>query len=236
MLAPGGLLLLIEETKFYPFFDLGMGLQQGFDGREDEDFRPAHPLLEREQWNALFQELRFATSATLVSSESPADVLGFDVIVAQAPSRALELNCAALAAFLERTLPSYVVPRQYTVLDRMPLGKNGKVDRGALPASAPAAQETIEFVAPRTETEHELAEILRVVLNVPKVGMRDQFLRLGGDSLLAAKVALSIRKKYGINFPIRALFEADVANLAQLIGAARANVDRDASVAVVGEI
>jgi acyl carrier protein len=58
------------------------------------------------------------------------------------------------------------------------------------------------------------------VLKVPKVGASDNFLKLGGDSLLAAKVAVHVRKQYEIEFPIRALFEANLSELAQLIDVA----------------
>ena len=49
-LKPGGVLILLEETRFFPWFDLGMGLQSGFDTRTDFGLRPVHPLLARAGW------------------------------------------------------------------------------------------------------------------------------------------------------------------------------------------
>nr|WP_203073874.1 non-ribosomal peptide synthetase [Roseomonas ponticola] len=81
-LKPDGLLLALEETRFFPWFDLGMGLQAGFDDRTDLALRPLHPLLSREQWQDALAEAGFRASAFVAGDGTVAARLGFDVILA----------------------------------------------------------------------------------------------------------------------------------------------------------
>src|SRR5690606_15806658 len=78
-------------------------------------------------------------------------------------------------------LPSFMVPDQIILLERFPLTPNGKVDRKALPK--PQLDNQQDYVAPRTELEEKLAQLWSSVLNIPQVGVRDNFFQLGGQSL-----------------------------------------------------
>ena len=101
-----------------------------------------------------------------------------------------------------------MVPSAFVFLDALPLTPNGKVDRGALPASdlnKPDLEEA--FVAPRTPTELEMANIWMQVLNVDAVGIHDDFFDLGGHSLLATQVMSRVREAFHIELPLRSLFE-----------------------------
>ncbi|WP_213781847.1 amino acid adenylation domain-containing protein, partial [Caballeronia sp. dw_276] len=89
----------------------------------------------------------------------------------------------ALRAALRETLPEYMVPVHYMMLDALPLTANGKLDRRALPA--PELKRSGTYVAPRTDTERELAAIWSQVLRIGRVGLHDDFFELGGHSLLA---------------------------------------------------
>ncbi|WP_415835337.1 amino acid adenylation domain-containing protein, partial [Corallococcus soli] len=80
-----------------------------------------------------------------------------------------------------------------------------RVDRKALPTPQGSAS---EYTAPRTDTELRLASIWREVLRVERVGLHDEFMALGGHSLLAIQVVSRIRAAFGVEFPLRALFEA----------------------------
>jgi amino acid adenylation domain-containing protein len=114
---------------------------------------------------------------------------------------------AELRALLRETLPDYMVPSAYVALDRLPLSPNGKVDRKQLPAP-PALGERAPFVAPRTPAEASLAAIWAEVLSVDEVGADDDFFALGGHSLLATRVVSRVRAAFGVELPMRALFEA----------------------------
>ncbi|MBD0673879.1 non-ribosomal peptide synthetase [Streptomyces sp. CBMA156] len=103
-------------------------------------------------------------------------------------------------------LPAYMVPDTVVVLDRLPLTPNGKLDPAALPDPGTAAGPG--YVAPRTDAEHLVTELWQEVLGVPRVGVFDDFLALGGDSLLVTRVAARIRSGLGLDVPIRDVFES----------------------------
>ncbi|MCX4094588.1 non-ribosomal peptide synthetase [Nocardia sp. alder85J] len=109
-------------------------------------------------------------------------------------------------------LPAYMVPSAFVVVDAIPLTVNGKLDRRALPA--PAAV-TREFRSPRTAVQEIVAGVFADVLEVPEVGLDDDFFALGGNSLIATRVASRIGAALGTTVAVRALFETpDVESLA----------------------
>ncbi|MBZ4418506.1 non-ribosomal peptide synthetase/type I polyketide synthase [Myxococcus sp. RHSTA-1-4] len=124
---------------------------------------------------------------------------------------------AGLRQFLLETLPGYMVPAFFVLLDALPLTPSGKLDRQALPAPDPAASATLRpFVAPRTPTEQTLAEAWMKALRVPRVGIHDDFFELGGDSLLATQVASRLRDTLQVEVPLERLFKATtIAGLAE---------------------
>ncbi|WP_438036430.1 amino acid adenylation domain-containing protein [Sorangium sp. So ce204] len=96
----------------------------------------------------------------------------------------------ALREHLLERLPDFMVPAAYVVLDALPLTPAGKIDRRGLPAPDPGRRALAEEVAaPRTPVEGALARIWAEVLGLPRVGIHDDFFELGGDSLLAVRVA-----------------------------------------------
>jgi amino acid adenylation domain-containing protein len=112
-----------------------------------------------------------------------------------------------LSAWLAAQLPEYMVPSAVVLLEALPLTANGKVDRSKLPEPGESAAAGDTFVAPRTETERQLATIWQEVLKREQVGVTDNFLALGGHSLLAIRVLGRISKTFGVRLPLRALFE-----------------------------
>ncbi|MEU4892907.1 non-ribosomal peptide synthase/polyketide synthase [Streptomyces sp. NPDC044780] len=145
------------------------------------------------------------------------------------------VDTAALRAFLATGLPDHLVPSAVVVLDRLPLGPSGKLDRRALPApvwSAPAAG----HVEPRTETEKALAAIWAEVLGVERVGVEDNYFTLGGDSILSIQI-VSAARRAGIELTPRHLFvHQTVADLAAATSAAPAAAAAHEQGPVVGEV
>ncbi|GAA1083442.1 amino acid adenylation domain-containing protein [Kitasatospora arboriphila] len=114
----------------------------------------------------------------------------------------------AVRAHLARLLPGYMVPAALVALAALPLSANGKTDRKAL-AEAPApAVRTAGYEAPRDEVEQTLAGLYGELLGRDRVGIRDDFFELGGHSLLATRLAARIRRDFGVDLPLRDLFDA----------------------------
>ncbi|HEX7241462.1 MAG TPA: amino acid adenylation domain-containing protein, partial [Longimicrobiaceae bacterium] len=131
-----------------------------------------------------------------------------------------ELSAAGLRAHAAEQVPEYMVPGAYVVLDRLPVTSNGKVDRRALPA--PERTSEGEHVEPRTVVEELLEGIWAELLGVERVGAEESFFGLGGHSLLATQVVSRARQAFGVEVPLRALFEAPtLAGLAARIEALR---------------
>ena len=131
------------------------------------------------------------------------------------------LDAADLRAQLAQTLPDYMVPSHFILLDGLPLTPNGKIDRKALPAPS-ASRGDDGYAAPRTSTEQTLGTIWADVLKLDRVGIHDNFFALGGHSLLATQVISKLRNAFQVDLPLKALFDArTIHGLAQCIDAMR---------------
>jgi bacitracin synthase 3 len=109
--------------------------------------------------------------------------------------------------FLAGHLPAYMIPTYISELDALPLNTSGKVDRKALheldAQMTGGDQDT--YVAPRSDIETKLAEIWADVLGVEKVGIKDSFFNLGGDSIKAIQVQARMNK-FGYGMDIKEIF------------------------------
>ncbi|HEX2296774.1 MAG TPA: amino acid adenylation domain-containing protein, partial [Actinomycetota bacterium] len=138
---------------------------------------------------------------------------------------------AEVRSFLTELLPAHMVPGAVVPLDALPLTPGGKLDRSALPAPGPERPELGDgFDAPETETEEALAAIWAEVLRVDRVGRRDNFFDLGGDSILSIQIVARAGAR-GMKILPKHVFEAQtVADLARLVerpGAAPREPARD---------
>ena len=133
---------------------------------------------------------------------------------------------------MRNSLPEPMIPSAFVVLEAFPLTPNGKVDRDALPApEGVLAPRDAVGAPPRGPVEETVASIWAAVLGLDRVGVHDSFFDIGGHSLLATQVISRLREAFGVEIPLRALFEAPtVAGLAERIEAIRrAGARREAS-------
>jgi len=219
LLKSHGLLLLLEATRFSPLLDLTMGLQQGMDRFEDTELRPSHPLLTRYLWRKVLKEAGFTASVILNRPGTLTDFFGFDVMLAQAPEEVSSLRLRDLYERLRNQLPEYMLPWRIIPLDALPLTANGKVDRQALPhpLMRSQAQMRSESVA-QTPIEQRLVQLWRELLGLGHVGRKENFLELGGDSLLATKLLSDVQATFNVEVPFRVLFNnPTIAALAEAI-------------------
>jgi amino acid adenylation domain-containing protein len=127
------------------------------------------------------------------------------------------LQISGLREHLLRKLPEYMVPSAYVEMEKLPLNHNGKIDRKSLPEPERARPEQ-EYVAPRNVTEETLCRLWQEILRRDRMGIHDNFFRIGGHSLLAAQLATRIRESFKMDIPLRRIFEVPtIAQLAEAI-------------------
>ena len=166
---------------------------------------------------ALLRHTAVAQAAVVAYEDSTANKRLIGYVIA-APDAVID--SADLRAHLARTLPAYMVPSAFVVLDKLPLTANGKLDRHALPAPEWGAKGVLR--SPRTPQEEMLCALFAEVLGVARVGIDDNFFELGGHSLLAVRLISRIRATLDVEIAIRELFEApSVGALAKHLDGAR---------------
>ncbi|MEM8845216.1 MAG: amino acid adenylation domain-containing protein [Pseudomonadota bacterium] len=117
---------------------------------------------------------------------------------------------------LSKQLPDYMVPPIYVELESLPLTVNGKLDRKALPD--PEFVDEEGYVAPTTELEAQLCEIWQEVLSLDKVGVGDNFFRIGGNSILSIKLVHKINKVFNAKLSVADIFrKKTVAGLTEIM-------------------
>ncbi len=121
------------------------------------------------------------------------------------PAAGRTFDDSAVNRELSALLPAYMVPATYIVLDALPLGASGKLDRKALPDPV---FEVKKFRAPTTAIEEVVASVFAEVLGLDRVGLDDDFFALGGNSLIATQVVSRIGAALDSTVPLRLLFEA----------------------------
>ena len=128
-------------------------------------------------------------------------------LVAYLVARGEAPTVADLRQWLGRRLPEFMLPAAFLTLPSLPLNANGKVDRGRLPAPDPVQlRSEAEYVAPATAAEQVLAELWAEVLGLDRIGIRDNFFHLGGDSIRSIEVRAKARRR-GLQFSIAQMFE-----------------------------
>ncbi|AEI67143.1 non-ribosomal peptide synthase/polyketide synthase [Corallococcus macrosporus] len=185
---------------------LGNGTLE-FLGRGDTQVKVRGYRIELGEVEAALAQHAGVNEAVVVAREDASEGKRLVAYVTVHDGTALEPS--ALRAHMKQRLPEYMVPSAYVVLETLPLTPNGKVDRRALPT--PDAQPRLPgagYEAPRTPTEVLLAGVFSEVLGVARIGLKDNFFELGGHSLLATQVVSRVRTVFGIELPLRDLFEA----------------------------
>jgi amino acid adenylation domain-containing protein len=201
------------NARLYRTGDLGRYLPDGqiaFLGRIDDQIKIQGYRIEPNEIVAALNEHQAIQASAVVARER----IGGDkyMIAYLALTRGSQITVAALRDFLRRRLPEYMLPWVFVRLESLPLTSNGKVDRASLPA--PSAENTIAdgaYIASNTLVEGRLVGILAKLLRIDQLGINDNFFLLGGHSLLAAEMIASIRDAFGVDLPLRAIFESPTA-------------------------
>ncbi|HSO00824.1 MAG TPA: amino acid adenylation domain-containing protein, partial [Candidatus Nanopelagicales bacterium] len=191
-----------------------------FLGRADHQVKIRGHRIELGEIEAALERYPLVRAAAVTASE---DAQGDRRLVAHVAARGEARPTAAeLRSHLQSSLPDYMIPVAFLVLEDLPLTPNGKIDRGALPVPGDLRGEGPPAAAPRTPIEDLLKGIWEEVLGCGAVGINDDFFDLGGHSLAAVRVLARVRRATGTDLPVRVLFEAPtIARLGEAITRAR---------------
>ncbi|HXE50732.1 MAG TPA: amino acid adenylation domain-containing protein, partial [Ramlibacter sp.] len=197
-------------ARLYRSGDLGRRLAGGeveYLGRLDQQVKVRGFRIELGEIEAVLQEHVEVREVLVLLREDGAGEGRLVCYVVLQPGGAI--SSSELYGYASNKLPAYMVPSAFIMLESFPLTANGKVDRGALPAAHQERPELKEsYAGAETLVEEILVGIWSEILQLPKVGVRDDFFELGGHSLLATQVISRVRQAFTIELPLRTLFEA----------------------------
>jgi amino acid adenylation domain-containing protein len=198
-----------EGSRLYRTGDRVRVLSDGsltFLGRVDDQVKIRGHRVELDEIVAVL-DTHPGVEASAVGAHSGADgETRLAAYVVAAPGAVL--TPSTLRATLQECLPDYMLPSTFVPLDALPLTASGKLDRARLPA--PETVETLrdsEVVAPRTAVEARLAAMVAGLLDVPSIGVTDNFFLLGGHSLLGTQLIVRMRDAFGVDLPLRTVFD-----------------------------
>jgi acyl-CoA synthetase (AMP-forming)/AMP-acid ligase II/acyl carrier protein len=215
----------VSGQRLYRTGDLGRFLPDGnieFLGRRDHQVKIRGFRIELGEIDCVLrQHPGVAATAVVVREDNgQKQLIAYFVAAASDQSPAP----SELRDFLRRKLPDYMVPSVFVGLEKLPLTPNGKIDQNALPAPVPS-QQGDGSVEPRNETERTVADVWSVVLNLEGIGIYDDFFELGGHSLLATRVVSRLCSIFGVEIPLRVLFDnPTVVALAEFIAFTRGDL------------
>ena len=149
--------------------------------------------------SALIDQPEVSQSVVIVRNDGLGEMLAAYVV----PAAGTTADPEALRAAIAETLPTYMIPGAIVVMEAFPLNPAGKLDRKQLPVPVVAVR---EFRTPVTTLQHIVAGVFGDVLGVEQVGLDDDFFALGGNSLLAARVAAELRRQSDKGVQLQWLF------------------------------
>jgi pyochelin synthetase len=197
-------------ARLYRTGDFGRYLPGGeiqFLGRRDGQVKIGGYRIELGEIEAVLQRHPGVQQAVVVKADDPsgsARLAGY--VTLTEPAEYDRFDPDVLRAFVGERLPKHMVPARVSALTELPRSRTGKIDRAALAqASTGLARRTAAAEPPRTDRQRKLVEIWKVVLGLDEVGITDDFLEVGGDSLLAARLAANIRTAFGIDLSVSAV-------------------------------
>ncbi|ASS74693.1 hypothetical protein CIG75_06710 [Tumebacillus algifaecis] len=191
--------------RLYKTGDMARWLPDGlidYLGRLDDQVKVRGFRIELGEIETVLSQHQQVQEVVVIARE---DVPGDQRLVAYVVAKG-DLTSLDLRTHAQGILPEYMLPSAYVMLEAFPHLPNGKVDRRALPRPE-ASRGDVQYVAPRNQTEAELAEIFAELLGVERVSMTDNFFDLGGHSLLAMQVVARVGKVFSVQIALRSLFD-----------------------------
>ncbi|MDX1695324.1 MAG: amino acid adenylation domain-containing protein, partial [Ketobacteraceae bacterium] len=225
-----------DDPVMYKTGDLVRFYEDGnieYIGRIDQQVKIRGYRIELGEIEEALGRINTVRSVAVIARE---DVPGVKRLVAYViPQDNEDLIAHELKAELKNSLPDYMIPSAFVMMDSFPVTANGKLDRKALPKPETDTEAAADRVPPRSEKEKALAEIWKAVLNLEEVGVYDNFFELGGDSILSIQIT-SRAKMAGLHLTTKQIFENQtIAELAEVASEVEAPILAEQGL-VMGEV
>jgi amino acid adenylation domain-containing protein len=197
-----------QGERIYRTGDLGRWLPDGnveFAGRKDDQVKIRGFRIELGEIENTLRHYAGVNSSVVVARE---DDKGERRLIAYLVSEAA-VPVDDLRAYLSRTLPAYMIPVHYVQLEKMPLTPNGKIDKKILPLPADwRIEKDSGYVGPRNDIEENLVAIWSELLEtqIEKIGVKDNFFKLGGHSLAVIRILLRIYEQFDVQVDLSSFF------------------------------
>ncbi|HTE24870.1 amino acid adenylation domain-containing protein [Flavitalea sp.] len=195
------------KMRVYLSGDLARYLPDGnieFLGRSDDQVKIRGHRVEPGEIEVILNKYPDVEQAVVIARENKS---GQKRLLAYLKPGKAEINLNAVRAYLESSLPQYMVPSAIMQVEQFPKTTSGKIDKKALPDLEIKRPDldTI-YIAPATDTEKKIAGVWAFLLEMDRTGTLDNFFELGGNSLLAVKTIVELREKYGLELPVTKLY------------------------------
>ena len=224
-----------EEKRYYRSGDLAKINTEGeleYLGRKDDQVKIRGYRIELGEIEAALEQLSNIKQSVVLARE---DVSGNKQLVAYVVTNE-GFDQKVIQEELITKLPEYMVPKLYVSLPEFPLTSNGKIDKKNLPSPASDDYKTANYVAPRTEIEKQLAEIWEEQLELPQVGIYDDFFELGGDSIKIIRLISVLNKQYETKIGLAKFYQnPTITNLVTLISGEEKTVDETTAARLIIE-
>lgn len=205
----------LPDARLYKTGDMARYLPDGqidFLGRSDYQIKIRGYRIEPNEIATVLNSHPAIQTSVVIARDNRAGEK--DLVAYIAIDKTIDVSVRDLQATLSSQLPDYMIPATYVVLDTLPVTSNGKIDRKALPE--PVEENMLQNevkVSPATPLEELLEGIVASLLGLEHVSVEDNFFMLGGHSLLGTQIVARITATFGVNLPLRGLFEAPTVRL-----------------------
>ncbi|TWU48324.1 Gramicidin S synthase 2 [Rubripirellula reticaptiva] len=199
-----------HSRRLYRTGDVARWLPDGnidFGGRMDHQIKLGSYRIEPAEIEAVVNEHERVLESLVSYDEVDGKKYLVAYVAVEQANHRKEDSARDIANFLRQKLPAYMVPTRYVFIKSFPKTINGKIDRPQLPSpSEGVVPRDDAYVAPRSDVERYLVELWQDVLNVPEIGIHDDFFLLGGSSLLVTQVVARLTTERNVELPVRDFF------------------------------
>lgn len=193
-----------QGWRMYRTGDLGRWLPDGVLeclGRNDDQVKLRGYRVELGEISTVLEEHPgIGQSVTIMREDNPGDQRIVSYFI---PAAGESPSISELRLHMQNKLPEYMVPSFFVEMERFPLTPSGKTDRRALPGPMASRLDLGSYAPPETVTQKEIAEIWSSILAFDKIGLDDDFLDLGGHSLLGMQILIRLQQTMNVKITLR---------------------------------